>query len=500
MNNDISIKLKDSFLYVSIERFGVIVIQFLANIILARLLTPEDYGIVAMVSLFIGISAIIVDSGLAGSLIFRNDVEEIDYHTIFWFNIIISIIIYLIILFSAPFISNFYNTPIISKIICSIGLTIIINAFSIVQSTKLQKELKFKSLAIIGILSSIIASIISIIIAIKDGGVWALVYLQLLQTTLNSIMLILTNKYIPKFSFSFSTLKKHLYFGSSLLSSSLLKIIYENFYSQAIGKIISIANSGYYNQARRLNDVPVNITASILDKAVFPVISKIKSKKEFILQASKLIRIILLLTVPLCIIMNIYSKDIISLTLGEKWQNSSWILSWLSLGSLGVILETIIRNLIKSTGRSKLIFHIELVKRISGICIILALSYWQLKGILMAFIINSFIASILNSWGLSKSVNYKIIDQIKNIFSLLFLWFIPFIAIMSIKYFYQSLHLINILIGSFVFFTIYIILIFATKIPERIYLINSYKKIINILLKQTISTTKHQNYSNTNFK
>lgn len=393
--------LKKPLLIVGSEKILITLIQFFGNVILARILSPEDYGIVAMVAIFIAISSLFIESGFGGSLIYYKDVGEKDYSTVFWFNFLMGIIIYLLLFSTSGLIANFYNVPRLSIVIKVIGLVLVFNSFGLIQYTILYKQLQFKVLAITSVTSTFLAFLVSICLGLYGLGLWALVANQVLYSVFQTITLCVRNKFIPRSFISIALLKKHWKYGSGMAFSSLVKTVYENIYLQIIGKFFTITSAGYFNQANKIKEIPVQLCSRTFDTSLFPIMSKCESKDEITALLIKTSSFFSFSITPLLFLLAITSKLVVAILLGDKWFESCDFLSLLAIGSIFVILESINRSVFKAIGLTKLFFKIELIKRIVNIGIILLFIYlFKIYGLAYSFILNSFIGWLVNSYAL----------------------------------------------------------------------------------------------------
>jgi len=407
--------IKKSVFLVGLEKFSMILFQFVSSIILARLLTPEDYGIVAMIAIFISLSGILVDSGFGGALVYYKDVDTRDYSTVFWVNMALSVFLYVLMYMNADVISEFYHTPILSDLIKVLGLSVVFNSIGLIQFTILYKELAFKTLGIISVTSYILSALIAIALAYWGYGVWALIAQQVLASVLKTILYVICNRFVPKFYFSWQLLKKHWGFGSGLFFSTLLRTVYDNMYLQLIGKYCSVTNAGYYNQAKKLKDIPSNLFSNTFDTSLFPVFSKIEDEQLFVDKYRMINRIFSFCFIPIFFIMAILSKDIVLWLLGEKWIESAWILSVMSIGAIFYIFESISRSIFKAKGKSGLIFRLDIVKRTSAILLMfIAVMLYELAGIVYVFVLNSVIGYLINQYYLSRIIPYSLLKALKD--------------------------------------------------------------------------------------
>lgn len=465
-------KLIGNLLVTGIGRFGGMLIQLIVTIVLSRFLSPEDFGIVAMCSIFLSISEMLVDSGMAGSIMFYKDVEEIELHTLFWTNLALSIVIYLILFFASGWIASFYNVAILESIIKIIGISTVIHSLSIIHYALLSKNLEFKIQSKIMILSSVFSSVIIIALGYSGFGLWALVAQPIVLKFFLVFFYMKMGIYKPKFQYSIHSLKRHWVFGSRLLGASFLKLIYENLYVQIIGKVVNLKDAGYYAQAKRFNDIPTNLLIFPLDKVIFPTLAKSNNK---IKQMDKITEGFAFVVIPLLLLGSLISKELIVILLGNKWVDSGWILSFMLIGSIGASFEVLNRCFLKATGETGILLKYDFIKRIVNVAIVCVSIYWSIKGFLIAFIINGVIGWLFNCVALYKAINYNIKDQVSNVIFVTLLAFIPYILI---NYIWMNFS-IDIWIGMFLktvfYVAVYAVLLFLLKRNEIMQLLKNIK-------------------------
>ena len=257
-----------------IERFGNQGIQFIIGLILARLLLPEDYGLIGMILVFISFAQVFIEGGFPTALVRKMDVSKEDYSTVFWFNLIIALFSYILLYFSSPFIAAFFNEPKLVLLTRIVGLNIIVNSFGIIQKTILAKSLNFKSQATINLSSILISGLVGVYFAYNDYGVWALVIQNLSRNLLMSIGYWFNSTWRPLIIFSKESFKALFSFGSKILISSLINAISENLYSIIIGKLYNAKNLGYYTRANQFQKLPVSSIYGAISAVSFPVLSE----------------------------------------------------------------------------------------------------------------------------------------------------------------------------------------------------------------------------------
>lgn len=464
-------KLLSNLIVTISGKIGLILIQFGTTLILSRLLMPEDFGVVAMCSLFLSISQMLIDSGMAGSIIYHKDVEEIELHTLFWTNLLISLIIYIILALTSSWIASFYKTPDLEAIIKIIGLSIIVHSFCLIQSTLLSKKLEFKTQRKILIISAVLSSIVALLLAYYQLGVWALVAQAILVKVFQALLFIHYGSYKPKFKFSLGSLKRHWKFGSRLLGSSFLKLLHDNLYVQIIGRTINLRDAGFYSQAYRFNEMPMKLISFPLERVIFPTLANSKNMLE---KMYKLATAFILCLTPLFFLGSLLAEDLILVLLGNKWKESGWMLSLLLLGTIGSSLESLNRSFLKASGKTSILLKFDFAKRILNISILLVSMNWGIKGILVAFIINGFIGWFFNSYALRKALNYNLKKELLGLLSFLTLSIAAYFTTYHLSTLNDWSPVLAILLKSLVFVGIYIALVSIFKKKD---VIDLYKEL-----------------------
>lgn len=437
---------------------------------MARLLSPSDYGTVAMLAVFISLSSTLVDSGFGGSLIYYKDVTKDDFSTVFWINIFMSISLYFLLILFSDSIASFYDTPVLSSLTKVLALTIVFNSLGQIQYSIMYKDLQFKKISVINVATYVVSALVAIFLAYLGFGVWALITQQVLSSLLRTTILILTNKFIPSFYFSTKLLKKHWNYGSGLFFSNVLRIIYDNMYIQLIGKFTTINNSGYYNQAKRLKDIPTELFSRTFTTTLFPIFSRIEDDNEFALKFRSINRLFAFCCCPFFFLISILSTNIFIFLLGEKWLGSAWIFQIICFGAIFYILETINRNALKSKGKSMLIFRLDLIKRVvSLIIMIVGIVKFDMLGICIAYVFNSTFGWVVNAYVLSKYTSYKFDMQIVDILKYILYSLMPFIIVYYAKGLEITSNIFCILIYSMIFFISYCAIASVTRDDSYIY-------------------------------
>nr|WP_255531375.1 lipopolysaccharide biosynthesis protein [Pontibacter sp. 172403-2] len=398
------------------QRFSVQLINFGVSIIMARVLLPADYGLIGMLSVFMAIGSSLMDSGLSSSLIRTPNADQKDYSTVFFINIIGSIFIYVILFFSAPFIASFYDQEILTPIIRIYTISFIISAFVGVQSTRLTKEMDFKTQMKIQIPSVIGGGILGVILAYLDYGVWSLVWMNLFQSFLSAVQHWIYSGWRPNFLFDKERFKYHFSFGYKLTLSGLLDTIYNNIYNLIIGKFFPVAYLGYYTRAKSLQQLPVQNISTALNKVTYPMFSSIQHENEKLKMAyKKLMQQVLFWIAPTMILLGVIAEPLIRFLLTEKWVPAVPYFQTLCAAGILYPLNSYNLNILKVKGRSELFLKLEIIKKaFITVGIIVAIPF-GIYGLLYLQVIISFVAYFINSWYSGKMIGYPMTEQVKNV-------------------------------------------------------------------------------------
>ena len=419
--NSINNKAFTGMSWTALERLVSQLIQLTISIVLARLLLPSDYGIIGMLAIFMAISQTLMDSGFANALIQKKDRCNIDYYTVFYFNIIIGIILYLFFYILAPWIADFYHMPILKSVTRVYTLTLVINSLSIVQSTKFQIELRFKELALISICTVFFTGIIGIILALNGFGVWALVCQAILSSLFRTLFLWYFARWTPKFIFSFESFNKMFSFGGKLLCSSLINTIYNNIYTLIIGKRFSSAEVGFYNRGSNFAYLPTSTITGVIVSVNYPILAKLQDNNNALIKTyAKLLQAPLFFLYPLLIGLATLGNPFITLLIGEKWIPCVSIMQILCVGYFFNPLTHINLNLLYVKGRSDLVLKLEFIKKPIAFSILLLTIPLGIKWMVLGQACYEFIAFILNCHYTGKILNYGFIHQIKKIIPIIF--------------------------------------------------------------------------------
>lgn len=409
-------------LWTSIGKFGTMGLQFLSNLVLARLLMPSDYGAIGMLNVFIAVSGIFVTAGFGSALIQKKKPTHLDYTSVFYWNLFAAVVIYLILFLFGPTIAHFYKIPELCIILRIQSISLIIQAFATVQSNQLQKQLRFRELSIRNVVATLIGTIIAIIMALLGYGVWSLVVSSLVSSLAGVFLLWKMSSWRPTWEFSFQSLRDLFAFGGLMALSSFVETVYSNIQGLIIGRWYTAADLGYYTQAKKLEMVPSSAITSVVNQVSFPVFSGIQDEKtRFVNGMKKSIKATAFLSFPLMIMLAVISEPLIILLYGEKWCPSVPYFMLLCLGGVMSSINCINTNSIIALGKSKVYFFLQLSKRLIGIGMIIWGMQYSVLGMVAGAVSLFYIAFIINGFVNGKLIGYGLMAQIKDILPYLLL-------------------------------------------------------------------------------
>lgn len=435
MSDTLKQKATKGVLWSALERFSVQGVQFILMIFMARLLTPNDYGLIGMLSIFLAVAQSLIDSGFSQALIRKQNRTEVDNSTVFYFNIVASIILYLILFIIAPIVANFYDKPELCTIMRVLCLTIIINSFSVVQNAILIAKIDFKSLAKISLTTVVISGIIALVLAYYDYGVWALVSHSLISTTLNCALLWILSKWRPLKSYSWKSFKELFSFGSKLLASGLIDTVYRNIYPLVIGKVFSATELGYFTRAQHFSEFPSSNVTGILQRVTYPILCNIQNDDNRLRDAyRRFLKLSAFVVFPLMTGLAAVSHPFIELIIGSKWLFSAVLLQIICFNMMWYPIHAINLNLLQVKGRSDLFLRLEIIKKAIGIIILIITVPLGIKAMCYGGIISSILCLFVNTYYTGKIIKVGFMTQICDLFPTL---------VLSISMFLLTLYIIT---------------------------------------------------------
>jgi O-antigen/teichoic acid export membrane protein len=418
-------------------------IQFIVGLILARLLTPSEFGLVGMITVFVAVSQSLVDSGFGHALIRKKDANEIDYSTVFYFNVVAGILIFLIFYLSAPSMARFYKQPELTDIARVLSIVILINATLVTQRTKLIKSVNLRQLMKVNLTAAIISGSVSIVLALKGFGVWSLVWRSLINSSLQAIMLCYTNRWIPSLKFSKSTFSSLFSFGSRLLVSGLLDTVYRNLYLLIIGKFFSEAQLGYYTRADQFSRLASQNLIGTLQRVSYPVLSMVQDENERLKSGyRKMIISTMFLTFFIMLGMAAIAQSMIITLIGEKWLPSVPYLQLLCMSAMLFPLHALNLNILNVKGRSDLYLRLEIINKLLAVPVILVGVYLGIPAMLIGMIVHSVISYFINSYYSGRMIGYSVREQIADILPSLLLAIAVCLSVYSLTFFLNIHHIL----------------------------------------------------------
>lgn len=411
--SDIKQKTKIGMIWNTLEKIVLQVISFVLNIILARLLTPHDYGTIGMLTIFLTFSNVFIDSGFSRALVQKQNRTESDFSTVLIFNILMSCALYLILFFASPAIARFYKTPELLSLQRVFFLVIILNSLTVVQNAKFQIHIDFKKIAIINTVTTFLGGIIGIIAAYQGLGAWALVIQTLSKSLINLILFWILGKWLPKTGFSKQSFKQLFTFGSKLLLSGLLGTTVTNINNLVIGKVYTPSSLGLYTRAQQFPDLLTSTLTSVLNNATFPLMSSLQSNKDELVSVLKrLIKINSMFVFPAMTGLAMLSKPLILVLLGEKWEFTADLLVWLCFSNMFVAHNTLNMNVLNAIGRADLFLKVDCFK-IPIIFITMAITFpISLKAVVVGKVVSCFIYFYINAFMPGKLFGFGAFKQL----------------------------------------------------------------------------------------
>lgn len=408
----------------SIERFSAQGIQFIIGVIIARLLLPEDYGLIGMLTIFMAISNTFIDSGFSTALIQKKDRDEKDFSTVFYFNIVVAIIVYLLLFLISPLIASFYKQPILVSLTRAIGLTIVINSFAVVQRARFTINMDFKTQTKASVISVSLSGIVGVYMAFNGYGVWALVVQAVLRAFVEFVLLWYFSKWLPREGFHRQRFKSLFSFGSKLLASALLNTIYQNIYLIVIGKVFSTSDLGYYTNAKQFRDFPSSNITGILQRVTFPLLSVLQDDDNKLKDAyRKMIKMSALAVFPLMIGLATLADPFIRIVLTEKWINTVWMLQLLCFSGMLYPIHALNLNILNVKGRSDLFLRLEIIKKAITTIVLIISVPMGIEAMIIGQISTSYIALIINTYYTKRIIDYGLFQQFNDLYKVFFLSF-----------------------------------------------------------------------------
>lgn len=397
------------------QQFSVQIINFGVQIVLARLLMPEDFGLIAMITVFISIGQTLMDSGMTSSIIRMKRPDQLDYSTVFVTNFLISIGIYILVYFGAPFVAKFYEQDLLKNILRVFALTFVIRAFVAVHVAKLTKEMNFKTQMKLQVPSTIVGAIVGVVMAYMGYGVWSLVGLNLAQTLVFTIQNWIFIPWRPSFVFNKRRFKYHLNFGYKLTLSGLLDTIYNDAYRIVIGKFYSPASVGFFNQAETMRLFPVQQVSTVMGKVTYPLFSNIKGDVQLKSAYKSTMKLVLFVVIPIMLVLIIIAEEFFLFLFGAKWLPAVPYFQVLAIASIIRPISSYNLNILKVKGRSDLFLKVEIIKKVLGVIAIAIALPFGIMELVISLTVVSYFFTLVNMLFSGRLINYTVLEQVKDI-------------------------------------------------------------------------------------
>lgn len=439
------------------ERFGVQGMTFVMGIIMARLLTPEAYGLIGMITVFFAVARVFIDSGFGQAYVQKKEVTDIDANTVFYTNFGISLLLYFILWFSAPAISRFYEEPELIELTRVMGLVVIINAFNVIQVAQIKRNINFKRKTKVTIISTLLSGVGGITAAYTGMGVWSLVVQQMSRHFFTTLGLWITSKWKPGIAFSVQSFKELFSFGSWLLFSSILREVFDNIYKLTIGKFFPAAQLGFYTKAKEFQKIIPRQTTNAISEVAFPVFSQMQDDKVRLQETMrKFLTHTLFLIGPFMVLLAIIAEPLVILLLKEKWAPMVPYLQLMTIIGILFPIHSVNVRILLAQGKSRLNFNLEMLKNGIRVINIIVMYRFGVIYIILGEVILSFIALAINTFYTKKLIDYGLFRQLKDIGLILTGALVAGLITYSLTLIYTNYWLI-LLAGSVLFMGVYVL-------------------------------------------
>lgn len=470
---------KSGMLWSFMIQGGTQIINFVVTIILARLLLPEQFGLIGMIAVFIAISRALIDGGFVSSLIRTKDADNLDYSTVFFVNLGSAVILYGLLFFSAPFIAAFYEQDILVNLIRVISLVLIINAFSLVQSTKLNKELQFKTQFKLQIPSLVISAMVSIWMAYHDYGVWSLVAKDLIYAIVASIQLWWYAKWVPNFVFDKEKFKYHFNFGYKLSLTAIINATFDNLYNVVIGKYFSAVQLGYFTRARSLEQLPSGFFYNAFNRVFYPLLAKVSDNDEQLKNTySKLMQIVVFVVTPILVYLGIIATPFFRWLLTEKWLPAVPYFQLLLISGIFYPIHKYNLNICNLKGRSDMVLKLSMLHNILLFLGAFSAIWFGIDGLLYSLIIVNIVITLINALASGRLIGYNLKQQVHDLLPILLLNLVLGVLFywIQVNWMNKLDDIWNLLLNLLIFFIMYASIAMVLKMEVLIEFLKQIKK------------------------
>lgn len=485
INQSIKSRTQSGIFWKSIDTFAVQVIRFILSIILARLLSSTDYGLIGMLAIFFVMSDLFADSGLSIALVQKQDRTKEDFHTYFFFNLGVSLFLYTILFFCAPLISDFYDQPLLTPIIRIMFLSTIVTSFTAVQHIQFLINIDFKPLAIASIISVSIGGVIGIIAAYFDYKVWSLVIQGIVSALLQASLLFYFGHWKPKLTFKVESFKKLYNFGAKVLTVGVISNVFSNLYSILIGKFYSASDVGFFTRARGYPELLTNTTSTILHGVTLPIFASLQQEKEKMIELyQKILRLSVYIIMPALSLLAILAEPLVRIILTVKWLPIVPIMQWICVAKIISSISGFNSNLLNANGRSDLYMKIEFIKLPISILTLLISLQFGIQAVAVGLACSSLICFPINSYYSGKLFGFGPLKQLFAVRKIIFFNFLSMILVFGLTTYLEG-DIIKLIAGIGGGIVIYYALTKAFKLEEILEIEKIVRASIQKMLKNT---------------
>ncbi|NMP16501.1 lipopolysaccharide biosynthesis protein [Thalassotalea sp. Y01] len=415
INKNLKSKAVKGVAWSLIDKLFTQAVSFVVVILLARELSPADFGLVGMLAIFLAISETLVNSGFSSALIQKKDRSEKDYSTVFLLNLSVSLLIYLILFFCAPFIANFYDVPELVELSRVLFIVLIINSLSIVPNTKLTIDLNFKLKSKINIISLIFSSFLALYLAINGFGVWSIVAQNITRSLVASILLLFFSSWKPRFYFSVKSFRRLFGFGSNLMLAGVISAIVNNLYGLLIGRYFTAQHVGYYMQGQRITTIMAGTISSVLQGVTYPIMTSVQDDKERLISIYKrVITMTAFISFPCMVGLTMIAEPFVIVFLTEKWLPAVPVIQWLCLASMFIPISALNLNMLNATGRSDLFLKVDLIKLPINLVALIVTVPYGIEAVVIGQLFTRIIAFLMNAYFPGKLFGYGAFQQLRD--------------------------------------------------------------------------------------
>ena len=485
MGDSLGQKTFSGLIWTFLETFSIQAFGFIQGIVLARLLMPSDYGLIAMTGVFFAVSYALVDTGFTSALIRKKERKEIDYSTVYVTNVTLSFILCLILCLCAPLIADFYNEPQLFPIVCANAGLLFVGSFIAVQGARLTIQLDFKTKSKIAVTSTVSTGIVSIIMAYMGFGVWSLIFPNFFSVLLRGILYFCYQHWFPGFRFSWKVYKEFFSYGSKLMASSLLNAIYGNVYSLVIGKFYSASSLGYYTKGGGYANLPSSTLSGVLYKVTFPVLSKVQDDDVRLENAyRKMIRVSAYVVFPIMILLFVLARPLVLVLITEKWENCIIYVQILSIATMWGPIHSLNLNLLVVKGRSSLFLRLEVVKKIIGAVILCITIPFGLVEMCYGQVFASILFLFVNTYYTGKLIHVGFMRQMRDLFPTMFYTSLMGVSVWFLSSLFTSSFL-QIIVGILFGIPLYLLISKVSKSQEYVFLLDMLRQ--NVFLRKRMN-------------